>query len=562
MSRLLNRFTIRTKIMGAFALVLIATLSLGLFSAGKLAAVNDAAAEIGRNWLPSTRHLGRLAQVAERVRLNQYIFATSALAERRKQTLANAEAQIQLFDKTYAEYRNYIEPGEEQRLAEEVSSRWQRYKEVSETLKELVAAGKPAEAAAFLDAMNPAMNEFRAALQASIEFNAQGGMRAAEEGQQIGNLAHSRILAVLAAMVVLCGVIGLMLIRNISVPIARMTEAMRRLAAKDLEIRIPDVERGDEVGGMAAAVQVFKDSMVTAATLAVEQEAARAGREKRAAQVDQLVRGFESRVGNMVGILSSASTELEATARSMSSTAQQTNSQAVEVSNAASLAGGGVQTVAAAAEELSASIAEINRQVTQASGVASMAVERARQTDGTVRALAEGAGKIGEVVGLITTIAGQTNLLALNATIEAARAGEAGKGFAVVASEVKSLAQATGKATEEIGTQIAQIQTATQEAVRAIQGIASAIDDMSSITTTIAAAVEEQSAATGEIARTVQRTAEATGAVSRNIEAVSRNANDTGAAASQVLAAASELSRQSEQLTSEVNGFVSQVRSA
>ncbi|WP_159994463.1 methyl-accepting chemotaxis protein [Roseomonas sp. 18066] len=350
--------------------------------------------------------------------------------------------------------------------------------------------------------------------------------------------------------------------RRVSAPIRAMAAAMRRLAERDMGVAIPGAGRADEIGAMAAAVQVFRETMATADRLAAEQAAERAGKERRAAAVAGLVGRFETRVGEMVGVLSSASTELEATARSMSDIAARTDGQAVEVSNAAVLASGGVQTVASAAEELTASISEISRQVAQASEVAARAVDNARQTDTTVRALAEGASRIGEVVGLITSIAGQTNLLALNATIEAARAGEAGKGFAVVASEVKNLAGQTGKATEQISAQIAQIQTATHQAVAAIQGITLTIDEVSQITVAIAAAVEEQSAATGEIARTVQQTAQATDAVTQNIGAVSRGANDTGAAASQVLSAAADLSRQSEQLTGEVNSFTAQVRAA
>ncbi len=350
--------------------------------------------------------------------------------------------------------------------------------------------------------------------------------------------------------------------RGVAQPLTAMTAAMRRLAGQDLQVTIPGLGRGDEVGAMAAAVVVFRDNMLEADRLTAERNAEQARKEQRAATLAGLVRDFEHRVGNMVGILSSASTELEATARTMSATAQQTDQQAGDVADAAGQASDGVQTVAAAAEQLTSAIAEISRQVSQASSVAERAVGSARQTDTTVRALADGANKIGEVVGLITSIAGQTNLLALNATIEAARAGEAGKGFAVVASEVKNLAAQTSKATEDIGAQIAQIQAATQQAVGAIQGIASTIDEVSAITVTIAAAVEEQSAATGEIARTVQQTAHATSTVTRSIGAVSQGANETGAAASQVLDAASELSRQSEQLTSEVQDFVTQVRAA
>lgn len=354
---------------------------------------------------------------------------------------------------------------------------------------------------------------------------------------------------------------GMLMIRSrVTRPLAAITGVMTRFAANDFASEVPGLERNDEIGRMAAALQVFKEAMINAERLSGDQAAERAAKEKRASELSSLVRQFESRIGQMVQTLSSASGELETTARSMSGTASEAQTQAGSASTLADQVGSGVQTVAAAAEELNASIREINRQVEQGTRATEQAVVSVKETDTTVRALAEGADRIGEVIGLITSIAGQTNLLALNATIEAARAGESGKGFAVVASEVKNLASQTAKATEEISTQITQIQEATQKAVSAIDGIVKTIEEVSSINRVIAAAVEEQNKATAEIAHTVQHTAEATSTVTRNIATVSSAANETGRAASGVLKAAADLSGQSASLTAEVDGFISKVR--
>jgi methyl-accepting chemotaxis protein len=354
-----------------------------------------------------------------------------------------------------------------------------------------------------------------------------------------------------------------MINRDITLSLGRLKIAMDRLATGDLTTVIPGADRRDEIGGMATTVLVFKENMTETERLRSAQQAAehRVAAEQKAT-LGGMADGFEGKIGNLVRTLSSSSTALETTARSLTATAGEGNQQAALVAEAAEQASTGLQTVASAAEELTASIGEISRQVAQSSRITSKAVDDAKRTDAIVRALAEGAEKIGAVVGLITNIASQTNLLALNATIEAARDGDAGKGFAVVASEVKSLANQTGKATEEIGAQITQIQASTKEAVEAIRGISITIEEVSTIATAIASAVEEQGAATSEIARTVQQTAQAAQDVTTGIGGVSRAASDTGIAAGLVLTSASDLSKQAEQLGGEANTFVAGVRAA
>jgi methyl-accepting chemotaxis protein len=369
-------------------------------------------------------------------------------------------------------------------------------------------------------------------------------------------------LAVLIAVAVASAGLIVMVRRSVCTPIVDLTATMTRLAGGDVSGEIAGTERRDEIGAMAVAVGVFKDSMIEAERLAAEKSAENDGKMRRAQMLDELTRAFEAKVTELVGGLSSASSVMEDTAQSMSSTATLTNRQAAIVAAASEQTSANVQTVASATEELASSISEIGRQVAQSTEIAARAVDNARRTGDSARSLAEGAQKIGDVVTLIQSIAAQTNLLALNATIEAARAGDAGRGFAVVASEVKSLAGQTAKATTEISEQIASIQAASDQTVTAIQNVADVIAEIDQIGTAIAAAIEEQGSATKEISRSVQEAARGTQEVNSNITGVQKAADDTGAAANQVLGAAEQLSSQSKDLAGQVNRFLSEVRAA
>ncbi|HWL21341.1 MAG TPA: HAMP domain-containing methyl-accepting chemotaxis protein, partial [Bradyrhizobium sp.] len=350
--------------------------------------------------------------------------------------------------------------------------------------------------------------------------------------------------------------------RNLVARLVGLENTMTRLAAGDLSAEVGAKRGGDEIGQMAEALSVFREGIIEANAAAAEKAREQDAKQRQAAAIDQLTREFNDGATSALAAVSTAATRMKGSAETMSRVAAQAKELTGATASASAQAADNVQTVAAATEELSGSISEISRQVGECTRIATQAVEQVGRSEVTVTALANAADRIGEVVGLINTIAARTNLLALNATIEAARAGEAGKGFAVVASEVKNLATQTARATEGITEQVAAIQGSTQEAVDTIKGIGQIINKMSEIATTVAAAVEEQGAATAEIARNIQQAAAGTQNVSSNIGGVSNVANQTGETASDVLESSSSLAAESEVLSSQVARFLDRIKAA
>jgi methyl-accepting chemotaxis protein len=385
----------------------------------------------------------------------------------------------------------------------------------------------------------------------------------ASSAEEMTSAERYSIIIALAVAIVLISVCIFSIV-TIARPMRALSLSMLELADGHFEIVLPGLGRKDEIGDVAGAVEVFKVKAAEKAKIEAEalRQQERLASERHKREMNKLAGDFESTVGEIIETVSLASTELEASAGTLTATAERSQVIATTVAAASEQASTNVQSVASATEEMSSSINEISRQVQDSARMASEAVDQARKTNDRVSELSVAAARIGDVVELINKVAGQTNLLALNATIEAARAGEAGRGFAVVASEVKALAQQTAKATGEIGQHITGIQAATQESVDAIKQISRTIEKLSEISSTIAAAVEQQGAATQEISRNVQQASQGTQEVSSSIADVQRGASETGSASSQVLSAAQSLATESARLKSEVSKFLNTVRVA
>ncbi|PZA10853.1 methyl-accepting chemotaxis protein [Rhodopseudomonas palustris] len=500
--------------------------------------------------------------------IEAYLEATLAL--RRPTEWRAHAAKLEQLRGAYLERRKFwsgseLDPTLKARLTVDSDAEVQKFWTVAEQeLIPALSAGDQAAAEAAYTKLDAIYGAHRAIIDDIVRrANAANAELETEAVRQVGS--YSMIVWMLsgfAALVIALGVAGLAI--GMVRPVVRLTAAMQAMAAGMLDVVIPGAARSDEIGAMAKAIAAIK----TNAEHKANQEAAEKSRqehlaaERRKADMARLADGFEDAVGEIIKTVSAAANELEAAAHSLSSTAARSLELAVDVASSSQEASAGVQSVASASEELTASVHEIGRQVQTSASVATEAADQARRTNERVGELSAAAARIGDVVELISNIAGQTNLLALNATIEAARAGEAGRGFAVVAAEVKALAEQTGKATGEIGQQITGIQAATDESVGAIKEICSIIGQMSEISSSIASAVEEQGMATKDIAVNIQHAAHGTAQVDEDITRVQAGARETGAASVQVLSAAQSLSSESSRLRAEVGNFLASVRAA
>ena len=502
--------------------------------------------------------------------------ASDYLGDRQKRAVLFADEMLRLSKS--GENRERIE-----KMKSKIADYTARAQDIAAIRKEMITltAGRsggqlPAEIAAKADSMNDEAariaREVTLPIAAELEELANKSVDVAKQSAETEVAAMQQEMAVVEHQsMMIAALVALMLVGSwvfsvftIARPTRALADRMRELADGNFDVVLPGLGRKDEIGAVADSVEVFKVKAQEKAKKEAEAKAEqdRLIAEQRKADMHRLAGEFESAVGEIIETVSSASTELEAAAGTLTHTADGTQRLATAVASASEEASASVQSVASATEELASSVSEIGRQIESSTQIAREAVRQAEQTDQRIHKLSQAATKIGDVLNLITTIAEQTNLLALNATIEAARAGEAGRGFAVVASEVKALAAQTAKATSEISEQITEIQTTTGESVTAIKEIGATIANISQITSTIAAAVEEQGAATKEIARNVSQAAEGTSQVASNIIEVNRGANETGSASSQVLSSAQSLSSDSNRLKLEVQKFLATVRAA
>lgn len=551
------------RVIAAFTVVLCATLGLGLFAIQRLSAVNFVAHDIATNWLPTANVLGDVSQDFEQLRARQGQALLAPPSQRADRLQKVAETHKKLIADLQA-YAPLTVPGTEETLAKAINDNISAYESFEESLFSKLNAGDSSGAVdLYFGEMQKAAEASRDAIRADRAYQVDQGSKIASDGTALGKAAMTLIICALAVTALFCFIIGFMMVRGISLPISRMAAVMQKLADGDTGVSIPNVGERNEIGDMAMTVEIFKDNLIRNRALEEETRQAREEAEvQRKQTMLDLANRFEDAVGGIVEMVSSAATEMQATASQLTSSANESSAQATSVSAAAEEAGTNVTSVAGSAEELGASVQEIGRQVEHSSGKAREAVIEADATATIVYELSEAAAQINGIVDIISGIAAQTNLLALNATIESARAGEAGKGFAVVASEVKALAGQTSRATAEISQHIGSIQSTTKRAVEAIENITGTIREINDSSATIAEAVVQQGMATNEIVQAVNQASIGTQEVTSNITGVARMAEETGLGAAQVLSASDELARQAANLRSQIDGFLAHIRAA
>jgi len=554
------RVTLKTSLIAVLSLLVIIIAGEGWYGITQIDKINSSTQDIATNWMPSVKALGELKYLATRIRLDAVRVATSD-GEARQGHIKLLNEHLDDMERVGKQYDKLISSSDERKYWTAFGEKWPVYmrlqqEALSQDRDRLTSLVGEKASDAYTDALKP--------LDEDIAFNDNGAKQATGTAQSTFDGAQRSMIG-LVIVAILIGLLAIaFVVLRLATPLQKLNGALQAMANGDLNSEIPGASRNDEIGDIAKTVTVIRKNAEKEALAKADQAAretvARAAQRKT--EMNALADRFETAVGQIIDRVSSASTELEAAAGSLTEIAGTTQRLAVNVASASSQASGNVQSVASATEEMASSVKEIGRQVEMSTRISADAVQQAHVTDQRIADLTKAAARIGDVSEFIKTIAGQTNLLALNATIEAARAGEAGRGFAVVAAEVKELAAQTAKATQEIAEQIAGIQSATNESASAIQDVGNTISNISRIATTIAAAVEEQGMVTQEIARNVQQAAAGTNDVASSIGRVNEGAASTGSSSVQVLSSAKELAEESNRLKHELKEFRHTVRAA